>query len=245
MRLKLVVQYDGLGLHGWQAQEGLPTVQGLMAEALAKVVEHEVDIIGAGRTDAGVHAWGQVCHVDVDKPLKIERYLTGMNHFLPDTVRVIGVEAAGEDFHARYSALARHYVYRLYNARWMRPDLAGHAGHVPVPLDMDAIAAAVAAMPLGEQDFSGFRDAECQSRTPVCNLHYVKWVVEGGGVWRLEVGADHFLHHMVRNIMGTLVEIGLGKRGAGGLVEVLEGRDRTKAGITFMPDGLYLSRVDY
>ena len=244
-RLKLTIQYDGTAYYGWQIQDGLPSVQGELAQALAQIVEHEVEIMGAGRTDKGVHAWGQVAHADVAKDLDVIKYLGGMNRFLPEDIRVIGVEKVDEHFHARFSATARHYVYRLWNARHLRPDLVGHAGHMAVPLDMAAIRAAVEDFPLGEHDFKGFQDAECQSRVSLCDLHHLRWVQEAEYLWRLEIGANHFLHHMVRNIMGTLVEIGLGKRPTTGLMDVIEGQDRSRAGMTFAPDGLYLSKVIY
>jgi len=202
-------------------------------------------IVAAGRTDAGVHAWGQVAHVDIPQGFDPAKLLTGLNHHLPPSIRVVAAAAAGEGFHARFSATGRHYVYRLWNARQLRPDLAGHAGHAPLPLDHAAMAAALAALAPGERDFTALRDAECQSRTPLCTLFYARWREEGDGLWRLEVGADHFLHHMVRNLMGTLLEVGLGKRAPGDLPALLDSLDRRRAGPTFMPDGLYLARVDY
>lgn len=244
-RLRLTVQYDGGAYYGWQKQDGLPTVQSKLQDALAQIVGHEVDVQGAGRTDRGVHAWGQVAHVDVQKDLEIIKYIGGMNRFLPDDIRVIDVEKVGEDFHARYSGKARHYVYRLWNARQLRPDLVGHAGHVLLPLDTDLMRAAVALMPLGESDFKGFQDAECQSKVSLCDLMYIRFLEEAPNLWRLEIAANHFLHHMVRNIVGTLVEIGLGKRPVTGLVDALAAQDRTKAGMTFEADGLYLVQVDY
>ena len=244
-RLRLTVQYDGGAYYGWQKQDGLPTVQSKLQDALAQIVGHEVDVQGAGRTDRGVHAWGQVAHVDVAKDLEIIKYLGGMNRFLPDDIRVVDVEKVGDDFHARYSGKARHYVYRLWNARQLRPDLVGHAGHVLLPLDTELMRAAVALMPLGESDFKGFQDAECQSKVSLCDLMYLRFVEEAPNLWRLEIAANHFLHHMVRNIMGTLVEIGLGKRPVTGLVDALAAQDRTQAGMTFEADGLYLIQVDY
>lgn len=245
MRLKLGIQYDGSAYYGWQVQEGMPTVQRALMDALQQIVEHEVEIQGAGRTDRGVHAWGQVAHVDVQKELPMVKYVGGMNRFLPDDIRVISAEEVGEDFHARFSAKARHYVYRLWNARVMRPDLKGHAGHVILPLDTRAMAEAVGMFPLGESDFVGFQDAECQSKVSLCVLTHLRWLQEAENLWRLEIGANHFLHHMVRNMMGTLVEVGLGKRPVTGLVDALNAQDRTLSGITFMPDGLYLSEVVY
>lgn len=245
MRLKLTVQYDGTAYHGWQAQEGLPTIEGALLEAFRQLIDEDVELVAAGRTDAGVHAWGQVCHADVTKEMELFKYRTGLNHYLPPQIRVSEVEVAAPDFHARYDAVARHYRYVLWNGRTLRPDLLGHAGHVPLPLDGVAMGEAVRNFPLGEHDFSGYRDAECQSRTPLCTLlHFALREVEPQ-LWHLDISADHFLHHMVRNVVGTLVEIGQGKRGVNGLCEVLDGRDRTLAGPTFGADGLYLRDVSY
>lgn len=244
-RVKLTVQYDGAVFYGWQMQEGHPTVQGCLVEALQKIVQHEVKIIGAGRTDRGVHAWGQVCHADVEKVLPPIKYIDGMNRFLPHTIRVTHAELVDESFHARFSAKARHYVFRLWNGRQLRPDLLGHVGHIVGELDFAAMQEAVEMMPLGLSDFSGFRDADCQSKVTLCRLHYLRFVKVGQDEWQLEISANHFLHHMVRNIMGTLVEIGQGKRPVTGLVDALNAEDRAMAGMTFDADGLYLSQVDY
>lgn len=248
-RLKLTVQYDGGAYYGWQKQDGLPSVQGALEDALKQIVGHDVEVQGAGRTDRGVHAWGQVCHADVEKDLEVIKYIGGMNRFLPDDIRVIDCEKVEDSFHARYSGKGRHYVYRLWNARQLRPDLAGHAGHVPLPLDWELMQAAVGLMPLGESDFKGYQDAECQSKVSLCDLFYMRWVKEhsaaNGELWRLEIAANHFLHHMVRNLVGTCVEIGLGKRPVTGLVDALEAGERRLAGATFAADGLYLVKVDY
>ncbi|RYG58806.1 MAG: tRNA pseudouridine(38-40) synthase TruA [Alphaproteobacteria bacterium] len=245
VRLKLTIQYDGGAYYGWQKQDGLPSVQGALEDALKQIVEHDVEVQGAGRTDRGVHAWGQVCHVDVAKDLPEIKYIGGMNRFLPDDIRVTDCEKVDESFHARYSGKARHYVYRLWNARHLRPDLAGHAGHVVQPLDWELMQAAVGLMPLGESDFKGYQDAECQSKVSLCDLFYIRWMKEADDMWRMEIAANHFLHHMVRNLVGTCVDIGLGKRPVTGLVDALEAQDRSKAGMTFEADGLYLSKVDY
>lgn len=245
VRVKLTVQYDGAAYYGWQMQAGHPTVQGKLVEALHKIVQHEVKIIGAGRTDRGVHAWGQVCHVDVEKVLKPITYIDGMNRFLPHDIRVIDAEIVDETFHARFSATARHYVFRLWNGRQIRPDLLGHVGHIVGTLDFAKMQEAVEMMPLGLSDFSGFRDADCQSKVTLCRLHYLRLVNVGQDEWQLEISANHFLHHMVRNIMGTLMEIGQGKRPVTGLVDALNAEDRAMAGMTFDADGLYLSKVDY
>jgi tRNA pseudouridine38-40 synthase len=254
MRLKLLLQYDGRGLYGWQAQQAqhereFPSVQGHLAAAFHQLIQEDVEPVAAGRTDAGVHAVGQVVHVDVAKKMPLIKYLDGLNRFLPAQIRVARVAAVGEDFHARYSATRRRYRYLLWNSRQLRPDLAGRVGLVRRPLEVGKMAAALKKLPLGEHDFSSYRDAECQARTPVCRLIGRRLTVGeeplGGRLVAVDWTADHFLHHMVRNLMGTLVQIGQGKRPAEDLARLLEKKDRRLAGPTFAPDGLYLMGVDY
>ena len=253
-RFKLTVQYDGTGLFGWQRQPELPTVQGHLAQALGAVLQLPADALAttmaaAGRTDAGVHAWGQVCHVDVPADVAARReliqLLDGTNHFLPSQIRLVRVAVVGEDFHARFIALRRSYTYLLWHARSLRPDLRGRVGHSSRPLDLTAMQTALALLPTGPQDFSGFRDAECQSHNPVCTLHELTLQEREPGLLALRIEADHFLHHMVRNLMGTLVEIGLGQRPTDNLCSVLAGRDRKLAGPTFAASGLYFRQVHY
>ncbi len=246
MRLKLVLGYNGAPLHGWQAQTGLPTVQGHLADAFAAMGQGPLVPMGAGRTDAGVHAWGQVAHVDVpEPPLPLVRYLTGLNHFLPPTIRVVQVAQVTEAFDARRLATSRRYAYGLWPHRVLRPDFYGKLTPMPVSVDVARLAEALEHLPLGERDWSGFRDAECQSGTPMCNLLSRRMTVANDGVVWLHVAADHFLHHMVRNIVGTWLEIGLGKRAVDDLARVLDSGDRRQAGPTAIADGLYLAEVTY
>lgn len=264
MRLKLTLQYNGSDLHGWQYQrpEGnvrgveLPTVEGhLMRAWEALTGETGRDWQAAGRTDAGVHALGMVVHVDTDwphagVPLKV---MDGLNHFLPPTVRVVRVSVVADDFHARFLGCARHYRYVLFNGRIMRPDWLGRAGHERRALDVGRIREALACIPLGAHDFSGFRDAECQSHDRVCHLLRREVLDMGEGFIQVEISANRFLQHMVRNMVGTLVECALvddphGRyvaRPVEDMVRVLNGRDRTLAGKTYPPDGLYFLGVDY
>lgn len=247
------MQYDGRGLHGWQHQRehgvALPTVQGLLAGALGQMLggmEIAPDsLVPAGRTDAGVHAWGQVVHVDVPKELPLMKFVDGMNRFLPPSVRVIRAARVADDFHARFDAVARRYVYLLSDRRQLRPDLVGRVGHFSRPLDDVAMAAALAKMGLGEMDCSGLRDAECQGRHPFCEIIEHQVGRDGEGVIRLEIEANRFLHHMVRTLVGTLVLVGDGKQPVDFLAQVLANRDRRLAGANFSPDGLYLAAVRY
>jgi tRNA pseudouridine38-40 synthase len=253
MKLKLTLQYNGTHLGGWQFQpeQGapvLPSVQGALANAMSQLLGgvdvNPTHFMGAGRTDAGVHALGQVCHFARTKQMPLIKYLDGLNHFLPPEIRVVRVAWVDETFNARKTATARHYVYLLENTRVLRPHYMGQRGHMVHPLNLVAMQQALSSLPLEETDFSSFRDAECQSHTPICRLLYRDMQVEGPSL-TFRFAADHFLHHMVRNIMGTLVEVGLGKRAADSIPTLLAQKDRRKAGLTFMPDGLYLTQVDY
>jgi tRNA pseudouridine38-40 synthase len=251
MRLKLTLQYLGTGLHGWQHQvEGgivLPTVEGHLLKSWKDLTGEDVDFTAAGRTDGGVHALEQVCHVDTNWahagiPIKV---WDGLNHYLPPTIRITRVAVVDEAFHARFHAVARHYKYILFNRRTMRPDWQGRAGHHVFQLDIAKLQAALHHLPLGEHDFSAFRDAECQSQTPMCNLLARAVTADEEGFITLTISANHFLHHMVRNIVGTLAQIGQGERPVDDLPRLLATRDRTQAGPTFGPEGLYLTGVDY
>lgn len=255
-RLKLTLQYHGGAFGGWQFQprQGAPTkpsVQGALAEALGQlwgaVTVDPSTIVAAGRTDAGVHATAQVCHVESPRPLPTIKYCDGLNHFLPPTLRVTRVAWVEDAFHARYSATGRGYTYTLLNARVMSPHACGLVGHVVAPLDHAAIQDAIGHIPLGvDTDFSCFRDAECQSKTPFCTLYRCTWApAPQADTYQLILSGNRFLHHMVRNIMGTLVEVGLHQRSPDSLSALLAGKNRRLAGPTFSPDGLYLTAVGY
>lgn len=262
-RWRLDIAYDGGAFGGWQYQkpEGgpvLPSIQGELAAALSQLLGGAAvapqNLQAAGRTDAGVHALNQVVHVDVEKPLDAINLLDGLNHFLPRTVRVRAAEAVGDDFHARHSAHWRAYRYVLVQARHLRPDQYGHVGHVRLglhypALDVDAMQAELEQVGPGEHDFSGLQDAECQSTTPLCTLLSWRVFTQADALGEqqiiLEAAADHFLHHMMRNLVGVLVAVGSGKKQPGELARVLAGRDRTQADITFSPSGLYLWRIGY
>lgn len=245
MRLKLHVQYDGQRFYGWQMQPEVPTVCGVLVKAFSKLKLGEVDPVAAGRTDAGVHAWGQVVHVDVAKRMELVKYMDGLNRFLPESVRVVRVAEVDETFHARFEANTRHYKYLLWEKRQLRPDLVGRVGHVREAVDVEKMAQAVELMGLGKQDFSSFRDAECQSKSPVCNIRYARIFRNDSGLVVFEVAADKFLHHMVRTMVGTLLKVGLGEQKPEWIQDVIAARDRKKAGITFDAAGLYLVGVDY
>ena len=243
MRIALQIEYDGTAFSGWQRQPGQRTVQGVVEAALAKVACHPVEVTCAGRTDAGVHALGQVIHFDTPAQRPDRAWLLGGNSHLPDDVAVSAVRTVSSDFHARFSAVRRSYLYRIVNRRTRPAVERKMAWWVHAPLD-EARMAAAAGLLLGEHDFSSFRAAGCQARHAVRTLYRLDVSREGEQVL-LAVEANAFLHHMVRNLAGALVAVGSGAREPGWIGEVLAACDRTVAGVTAPPQGLCFHGVDY
>ena len=242
-RIAVGLQYHGGAFAGWQAQSGLRTVQGVLEEALARVAAQPVALIGAGRTDAGVHAVGQVAHFDADAERSARGWTLGANTELPPDVSVSWAAEVAASFHARYSAESRTYCYLIHNRLARSALAAGRAAMVYQRLEVEPMRAAAAAF-LGEHDFSAFRAAECQSRTPVRHVHAL--AVEREGDWVLiRITANAFLHHMVRNIAGLLIAVGKGKEPPEWARTVLEGRDRTKSAATAPAAGLTFWEVRY
>ncbi len=243
MRIALGIEYDGSRFLGWQTQPAGGAVQDALEPALAGIAATPVSVTCAGRTDRGVHARGQVVHFDTAAERPDNAWVRGVNALLPESVAVRWARRVPEDFHARYSARSRTYRYELVN-RAVRPAIAArHAGWFHLPLD-EARMQQAAALLLGEHDFSAFRAAECQAKTSVRTLHQLE--VTRRGEWlAFTVKANAFLHHMVRNLVGTLVYIGKGKHPPEWARELLDSRDRTKAAPTFGPEGLYLERIEY
>ncbi|MBL8385592.1 MAG: tRNA pseudouridine(38-40) synthase TruA [Burkholderiales bacterium] len=243
MRIALGVEYDGVGFSGWQRQQDRPTVQQAIETALAAVACEPIAAVCAGRTDAGVHATCQVLHFDTAAARPLHAWVRGANAHLPAGVAVLWAQPVADDFHARFSATARHYRYLLVN-RPVRPALnAGRLGWFHLPLDLEAMRAA-ARLLLGRHDFSAFRSAECQARSPVREVHRID-VDRVGDIIGFSLEANAFLHHMVRNIVGALVYVGKGRHTPGWVAEILASRDRARAAPTFAPDGLYLTGVAY
>ena len=244
MRVALGVQYDGAGFQGWQAQQsGRRTVQACLERALAQVANHPVKLSCAGRTDSGVHATAQVAHFDTDAARSERAWVLGGNAHLPPDVSLSWARAMPEDFHARFSALARRYRYLILNQPHRSALWQGRATWCYRPLDAARMHAAGQAL-VGEHDFSAFRAAECQARHPLRAIHELTVRRQGAGLV-LEVEANAFLQHMVRNIAGVLMAIGDGDRPVEWARAVLEGRDRTQAGVTAPAAGLYLLAVRY
>ena len=243
MRIALGVEYDGSRFQGWQTQPAGNTVQDTLEAALAQIAGAPVPVACAGRTDSGVHACGQVIHFDTVAERPGTAWVRGVNAFLPDSIAVLWVQRVGGDFHARYSARSRTYRYVLVS-RPIRPALsARYVGWTHAPLDLRAMTDAARHL-LGEHDFSAFRSSECQAKTPVRTLYELGLERRGDRI-DFVVRANAFLHHMVRNLVGTLVHVGKGARDPGWVLEVLQSRDRSHAASTFGPQGLYLESVDY
>jgi len=243
-RYKLTIEYDGTPFFGWQWQDNAPTVQRVLVDALTAMCGHAVKIQGAGRTDAGVHALGQVAHVDLAKDWRADRVRDAVNaHLRPHPVAVISAEKAADGFDARFSARKRHYLYRIVNRR---ADLAldrSHAWRVPRRLDADAMHAAAQRL-IGKHDFTTFRAAECQAKSPVKTLDRLD-VTRSGDEVRIETSARSFLHNQVRSMVGSLALVGDGKWSADDLAAALAARSRHACGPVAPPDGLYLVSVDY
>jgi tRNA pseudouridine38-40 synthase len=237
MRLALGVSYRGQAYFGWQSQLDGNTVQDKLEQALTTFADQPVATVCAGRTDSGVHALNQVVHLDVEVEREPFSWVRGTNRFLPSDIAVQWCQPVSGDFHARYSARGRRYVFLVLESP-VRPSIeAGVAGWSFRPLDGDAMRAA-AALLIGEHDFSAFRSSECQAASPIKQLRVVS-VERRGAYWRFEFEASAFLHHMVRNIMGCLLAVGNGTRDTAWLARVLASRDRSLAAPTFPPDGLY------
>ncbi|MES0874463.1 tRNA pseudouridine(38-40) synthase TruA [Sinimarinibacterium thermocellulolyticum] len=242
-RIAVGIEYHGAAFSGWQALPGRLTVQSELERALSAVAAHAVTVTAAGRTDAGVHAVQQIAHFDSDAPRSPHAWLLGTNAQLTPDLALRWVRAVDTRFHARHSALRRHYRYLIHNHRARSALVHARAGWWPQPLDATAMHVAAQAL-LGEHDFSSFRDSQCQSPTPMRRLDAIH-VRRHGEFVVVDVTGNAFLHHMVRNIVGTLVVVGLGKQPPCWVAEVLAARDRNAAGMTAPAAGLYFVGPEY
>jgi len=261
---KLTIEYDGTSYAGWQRQPDQPTVQAAIETVIQQVTQQHIPVIGAGRTDAGVHALGQVASFRTEKELEPKKLLRALNGLLPSDISIRSVEPAADDFHARYSARAKLYEYRILNQPERSALNRNRAWHLYGPLDLTAMRAA-ASLLVGRHDFSSFQGHPTDTDSPVCDLQRLEIHQdtapspfplplggrgEGEGHFahaliRIEAQADRFLKQMVRAIVGTLVEVGQGKRPPQAVKDILAAKDRRSAGLTAPAHGLYLVRVDY
>jgi tRNA pseudouridine38-40 synthase len=267
--IKLTLAYDGTDFHGWQIQPGQPTVQGLLAEVLQQLTQHPVVLYGAGRTDAGVHAWGQVANFLTPSSLLPGDFARGLNALLPPSIRIRAAEEVGPDFHARRSPEAKTYLYRIYRERVVPPFLWRYVHHDPEPLDFTAMAEAAYAF-VGDHDFTSFAassgseeiDQGRITRRTILNSEMLgcglaaappvnllpgdlPWPLAGPGEWVYVVRGRSFLRHMVRKIVGALLEVGRGRLQPSDIPKLIELRDRTQSGPTAPPQGLCLASIEY
>ena len=243
MRLAAGIEYDGSGFFGWQRQRQSPTVQECLEQALSRVADHPVTVHCAGRTDTGVHGHCQVVHFDSMAERRERSWVLGANTHLHPGISVLWVRPVDDDFHARFSATRRRYRYRMLN-RWVRPAIErGRVAWIRHPLDAGRMHEAAQAL-VGEHDFSSFRAVGCQAKSPVRRIHHLSVARQGSEVI-VDIEANAFVYHMVRNIAGTLIQVGRGERPVHWPAGVLEARDRTVAGPTAPAEGLYFVAPAY
>lgn len=249
--IRLIVEYDGTSLCGWQRQANGPTVQGHLEAALARLLAHEAPVIGASRTDAGVHARGQVASFRTERPIPLHGVRRGLNSLLPREIAVRDAAEVPDDFHPRFSATGKHYRYSILARPDRSPRLRDRAWHCSEPLSIEAMAAAAAAL-RGEHDFAAFRAAGCTAATTTRRIDSIDLSAPdpdlfgpAAGLLTVDVRGNAFLRNMVRILVGTLVEVGVGRRPVAQVAEILASRDRTRAGITAPAHGLELMEVRY
>jgi tRNA pseudouridine38-40 synthase len=242
-RIKLMLEYDGTRYHGWQVQPGAMTVQGTLEACLSKMTNAPVRVHAAGRTDAGVHALGQVVHFDTASTIALSALARGLNSLLAADIAILQASEVAADFHARYSARQKTYAYIIRNHPLRSVFYAPYAWYIPQPLDMAAMRVAAQVL-VGQHDFSAFRASTCTAQHPVRYLSRLGIKRWGDRLFFL-LSADGFLQHMVRNIVGTLVQVGRGKLPASAMAAILQSHQRQQAGPTAPPHGLFLVRVTY
>src|SRR5262245_3857518 len=241
--VKLVLEYDGTCYAGWQRQPDHPTIQEAIEQAILQVSQDTVSIVGAGRTDAGVHALGQVASFRTDRDWPASGWTRALNAVLPKDIAVLSATFTEPGFHAQHDARGKLYTYRILH-RPTRPTVnRAFVWHIYRPLDLAAMQMATTSL-VGSQDFSSFEGSLTANKNPICHLHRLD-IVHHDDQILIEAYADRFLKHMVRTIVGTVVEVGLGKRTPNSLIEILQARDRAAAGLTAPAHGLFLMRVDY
>lgn len=243
-RFKLTIEYDGGPFQGWQRQDHAPTVQGAMEAAAERLNGSHTTVYGSGRTDSGVHGLAQIAHVDFEKPLRADQVRDALNfHLKEHPISVLSAEAVDDEFHARFDAIERQYLYRIVDRRARLALDRGRVWRVPVRLDVDAMHDAAQVL-VGQHDFTTFRDGQCQAKSPVKTLDEIT-VLRAGHEIHLHYRARSFLHKQVRSFTGSLVEVGMGKWDTEDMQMALEAKKRTECGPVSPPDGLYLVKVLY
>lgn len=243
-RWALTIAYDGTAFHGWQKQpDGLYTIQSVLEKAISSVAAEEIEVVVAGRTDAGVHATGQIVHFDTHARRSAEAWLRGSNTAMDKNIRILKAQMVAAEFHARFDACGRRYRYMLESSRVRMPQLRGRVGWTHYPLNMELMREA-AALLVGEHDFSSFRSSDCQAKSPVKTLYALR-LSGSPELMAIDFHGSAFVHNMVRNIVGALVYVGAGKLSVSRFAQLLAAKSRQLAPPTFMPDGLYLTGVDY
>jgi tRNA pseudouridine38-40 synthase len=253
MRIALGLQYDGSPYSGWQSQVNQNTIQDELENAITSFIGvdsaklNPIRVITAGRTDAGVHALGQVVHFDVEVERETWSWVRGVNAFLPESIVINWAQTVSQEFSARYSAHERTYIYALHAGPCRSPMTSDRAGYVMLPadrwFDVDAMRLAAQCL-IGEHDFTSFRSSECQSKTPIKTMYSIE--IFSNEPWLyFRIKGNAFLHHMVRNLVGSFIQIGVGKQKSEWMAEILAAKDRSIAAPTFSPAGLYLARIAY
>ncbi len=246
-RWKLIIEYDGTNYSGWQRQQDVPSIQQSIEDAITLFCQQDIPIFAAGRTDAGVHAGGQVAHFDLDygdRPLSPYNLAKAINAHLRDQpISILGAEEVAPDFHARFNATSKMYCYQILNRPAPPTFQANQVWHVNMPLNADAMHEAAQVL-IGHHDFTSFRDSQCQANSPLRTLDRLD-VYREGDLIKIEAEARSFLHHQIRNFAGTLILVGQGKWDKDGIKHALHKKDRKAAGVTAPPSGLSLLRVDF
>ncbi len=244
MRYKFIIEYDGTPFIGWQRQTGQLSVQGVLEDALKTALRHPITLWGSGRTDTGVHAIAQVAHIETEEKLNTYRLFESLNALVrPYPISIKSIEEATDDFHARFSAKKRHYIYKIQNTPYPPSINKGHVWWVRPKLDIQKMKKAANLM-LGKHDFSTFRASECQAKSPIKTLDSFE-IIQKEEIIECHVAAKSFLHHQVRNMVGTLELVGEGKWSQDKFKKAFEACDRTKGGPTAPPEGLYFESVEY
>lgn len=241
--IKFVIEYDGTDYSGWQYQPNAGTIQGVMEERIGRIINEKVTLTASGRTDAGVHALNQVANFRTEKEISCEALQKGLNALLPTDIVVKEIVEVDKDFHSRFSAAGKVYIYQILNRSYPSALLNRYSWFIRYPLDIDLMNKAAVHL-IGEHDFSSFRASSCGAPHPVKTVRSALFRKERD-LLVFEIEATGFLHHMVRNIVGTLVDVGMGRRTTGSIRELLERKDRRLAGVTAPPHGLFLKEVKY